>query len=218
MPALLLDVGGVIFRSGAEMLGVLGRREPAVRGATDRRGPLGPEPDLAWARMLREEITEREYWAQRCAEVGRELGRDWSIHEFMHELYERSGEDLVRPGAAALMRDARAAGVPVGVLTNDLQAFHGAGAAATHPVLGGVDVLVDGSVTGILKPDPLAYAAAIAGLGLPAAEIVFVDDMPRNVEGAARAGLYAIQLDLLDPDAAFAQARAVLGLDPVQVP
>jgi putative hydrolase of the HAD superfamily len=211
MNALLLDVGGVIFRSGSEMLEVLGAREPAARAVTARRGPLGPEPDPDWAAMLREEITEREYWARRCAEVGGALGRDWSMHEFMHALYDLSGEELIRPGAAALIADARADGVPVGVLTNDLKAFHGA-AMASHSVFEQVDVLVDASVTGILKPDPRAYALAIAKLGVPPQDIVFVDDMPWNAAGARRAGLRAIQLDLLDPDLAFLTARAALGL------
>jgi putative hydrolase of the HAD superfamily len=211
--ALLLDVGGVVFRSGSEMLALLGERQPAARAVTARRGPLGPEPDPDWARMLRGEITERGYWALRAAEVGVALGRaGWSTREFMVELYERPGVEIVRPGAAALMADARAAGLRLGVLTNDLAAFHGDGPLGTHRGLADVDVLVDGSLSGILKPDPRSYAAAIDGLGVAAGEIVFVDDMPWNVEGGRAAGLHAVQLDLRDPDAAFAVARSALGL------
>lgn len=218
MTALLLDVGGVVFRSGSEMLAALGEREPAARAVTARRGPLGPEPDPDWDRMLRGEVSEREYWALRAAEVGRALGRDgWSTHEFMAELYEASGEEIVRPAAAALMADVRAAGLPLGILTNDLAAFHGDRPLGLHPVVRDVDVLVDASVTGILKPDPRAYAAAVDGLGVPAGDIVFVDDMPGNVEGARRAGLHAVALDLRDPDAAFVRARQALGLRQVPV-
>lgn len=65
----------------------------------------------------------------------------------MHALWNVS-EDLVRPEAAALVDDARAAGVPVGALTNDLRAFHGDGAMSAHPLLAALDVLVDGSDTG----------------------------------------------------------------------
>lgn len=213
MKALLLDVGGVVFRSGSEMLALLGEREPAARAVTARRGPLGPEPDPDWERMLRGEVTERGYWALRAAELGAALGRDgWSTHEFMVELYERAGVEIVRPVAAALMADVRAAGLRLGILTNDLAAFHGDGPLGTHTGLQDVDVLVDGSVTGILKPDPRSYAAAIDGLGVTPGEIVFVDDMPWNVEGGRVAGLHAVQLDLRDPDAAFARARTALGL------
>jgi putative hydrolase of the HAD superfamily len=73
--ALLLDLGGTVFRSGNEMLGRLGEAEPAVRAVAARRGPLGPEPDALWDRMIASEITEREYWQHRCDEVGAALGR-----------------------------------------------------------------------------------------------------------------------------------------------
>ena len=216
MKALLLDVGGVVFRSGSEMLALLGEREPTTRSVTARRGPLGPEPDPDWERMLRGEVTERGYWALRAAEIGAVLGRaDWSTHEFMVELYEQPGVEIIRPVARRLVADARAGGLRLGVLTNDLAAFHGDGPLGDLSALGDVDVLVDGSVTGILKPDPRSYAAAIDGLGVAPGEIVFVDDMPWNVEGGRAAGLHAVQLALRDPDAAFTQARSALGLAPL---
>lgn len=208
MKALLLDVGGVVFRSGAEMLGEFG--DPRAASVVARRGPFGPVVDPDWTALMREEITEREYWGRRCAELGGALGRDWTVPEFFDALY--SGSDLVRPGALALVRDCVDADLPVGVLTNDLQAFHGGADLTSHPVFSLVDVLVDASVTGVLKPDPRAYALAVGRLGLPPAEIVFIDDMPWNVEGARAAGLRAIQLDLQAPDEAFTLARAALGL------
>ncbi len=210
--ALLLDLGGTVFRSGAEMLADLGEAYPVTRAVTARRGPLGPEHDALWQAMLEETITERDYWARRSDEVGAALGRDWPIQEFMHTLWGLSG-DLVRPQAAALVERARAAGHTVGALTNDLRAFHGDGAMARHPLLAGLDVLVDGSETGVLKPDPRAYAIAVEALGVPAGEIVFVDDMPWNVAGARRAGMIALELDLTDPGEVFDRACTELGLE-----
>ncbi|GAA3227228.1 HAD-IA family hydrolase [Pseudonocardia petroleophila] len=213
MRALLLDLGGTVFRSGSELLGEYGAVEPRVRAVTARRGPLGTEPDPEWDAMIRQDISEREYWRIRSDEVGAALGRDWPIQEFMHTLYGLAGDDVIRPAAAALVADARAAGRRIGVLTNDLRAFHGDTAMASHPVLTQVDVLVDASVTGILKPDPRAYALAAAELGTAPGDIVFVDDMPWNITGARAAGMIAVELDLTDPDAAFAQARRELDLD-----
>ena len=209
----MLDLGGTVFRSGSEMLALLGDAEPAVRGVVARRGPLGPEHDALWDCMIGGEITEREYWRRRSDEVGAALGRPgWPIQEFMHVLYGLAGEDIIRPAAAELIADARAAGHRVGVLTNDLRAFHGETAMASHPFLAQADAVVDASVTGILKPDPRAYALAVEALDTPASDIVFVDDMPWNVEGARQAGMIALELDLAEPDEVFETARAELSL------
>jgi putative hydrolase of the HAD superfamily len=210
--ALLLDLGGTAFRSGSEMMGLMGERMPAVRAVVARRGPLGPERDALWEAMLREEITEREYWQRRCDEVGAALGRRWPIQEFMHTLYGVQ-EDILRPECAELVDDARAAELAVGALTNDLRAFHGETAMTNDPFLAGIDVLVDASVTGVFKPDPRAYALAARALGRPPDQIVFVDDMPWNVAGARRAGMTALELDLTDPGRVFDEARGVLGLE-----
>lgn len=210
--ALLLDLGGTVFLSGVELLGALGSAHPAAAAVAARRGPLGTEPDTLWDSMISEEITEREYWRRRSEEVGEALGRPgWPLQEFMHLLWGLS-DDMVRTEAAALVDDARAAGIPVGALTNDLRAFHGEGAMSSHPLLSDLDVLVDGSVTGVLKPDPRAYAIAVDRLGRPPQEIVFVDDMPWNIAPARRAGMIALELDLSDPGEVFARARTELGL------
>lgn len=209
---LLLDLGGTAFSSGLERLALLGEREPALRSITARRGPLGPEPDRQWDAMLRGEITERGYWQARSEEVGAALGRPgWAITEFMHLLYGLV-TDVLRPEAGALVADARAAGVRVGALTNDLQAFHGDAGMADDPFLASLDALVDGSVTGVLKPDPRAYAMAAGALGLPPSAIVFVDDMPWNAAGARDAGMVGLLLDLTDPAEVFERARKELGL------
>ena len=217
--ALLLDLGGTVFRSGSELLGLLAEREPRVRAVAARRGPLGTEPDPLWDRMIAAEIGERDYWHARSAEIGAALGRDWPIQEFMHLLYEQRAEvgaDIVRPEAAALIGAARAAGIRVGALTNDLQAFHGGAGMSAHPLLAELDALVDASVTGVMKPDPRAFALGAEALGADPADIVFVDDMPWNVAGARRAGMIAVEVDLRDPAAAFERAARELGL-PVPV-
>lgn len=212
--ALLLDLGGTMFLSGVELLGSLGEVHPSAAAVAARRGPLGTDPDPLWDSMIGEEITEREYWRRRSEEVGDALGRPgWPLQEFMHLLWGLS-DDHVRPGVAELVDDAREAGIAVGALTNDLRAFHGDGAMRGHSLLSRLDVLVDGSDTGILKPDPGAYAIAVEQLGVPAEEIVFVDDMPWNITPARTAGMIALELDLADPGEVFGRARAELGLAP----
>jgi putative hydrolase of the HAD superfamily len=211
MKALLLDLGGTAFVSGNELLHLLGERDPRVRSVAARCGPLGTEPDLLWERMIATEIGEREYWRIRCAEVGAALGRDWTVQEFMHALYTQV-DDVVRPEADALVDAARAAGIRVGALTNDLRAFHGEAGLAELPLLAGLDAVVDASVTGVLKPDPRAFELGASALGADPADVVFVDDMPWNTAGARRAGMTAVEVDLREPATAFLQAGRELGL------
>jgi HAD superfamily hydrolase (TIGR01509 family) len=50
-----------------------------------------------------------------------------------------------------------------------------------------------------MKPEPAFYAAALAAAGCPAAEALFIDDLPANVEGARNAGFAT---HLYEPSAA----------------
>jgi putative hydrolase of the HAD superfamily len=75
-----------------------------------------------------------------------------------------------------------------------------------------LDVIVDGSVTGLLKPDPRAYAAAARQLDRQPGSIVFLDDLPFHVVGARTAGMIAHQVVLTEPSTAFDAAPAALGL------
>ena len=63
------------------------------------------------------------------------------------------------------------------------------------------------------KPDPRAYAEIIAEIGLPAGDLVFVDDNPRYVEGGTASGMRSVLLDVLHPVGAFDAAARLLRLD-----
>jgi putative hydrolase of the HAD superfamily len=110
------------------------------------------------------------------------------------------------------MRDAREAGLPVGVLTNDLGAFHSQEWVDALRVLDLVDAMVDGSHVGILKPDPRVYRMIADRLQVEPADVVFLDDQPVNLAGATAVGMTAVYVDVTDPDVAFDRARTLLGL------
>ena len=74
------------------------------------------------------------------------------------------------------------------------------------------DVIVDASLTGVMKPDPQAFRLGAEALGLAAEQIVFLDDMPWNVEGARQAGMIAVRVPWDDPGQAIDTARELLGL------
>lgn len=98
----------------------------------------------------------------------------------------------------------------MGLLTNDLGAFHGPGWSQRMPFLGAADVLVDRSDTAALKPHPEANAAALDALGRSVDEVVFVDDQPHNVEGARTMGMRAVHLDVTDPAGSVDRANEML--------
>jgi putative hydrolase of the HAD superfamily len=211
---LLLDIGGVVLETGIHLVARLAGREPAIRPLLDQVGPLASERDELWQRMLRREVTERQYWAQRAADLGAALGETWDTRAMIDRLYELPREEWLRADVVALMADAKAAGLPLGALTNDMADFHGDEWVADQEYLKLFDVIIDASATKVMKPDPRAFLAAAAALSLPPREIVFLDDMPWNVAGAREVGMVAVRVPWQDPGQAIDIARDLLGLPP----
>lgn len=175
-------------------------------GALTWQGPFDPSTDELWQRFQAGELTERDYWAGRAGE------HHLDTRGFMRHFYEPGGDHLVRTEVVELVERAKRDGRRVGVLTNDLEAFHGTAWMSTITLLSQVDALVDGSITGILKPDQRSYAAALDALGVGPDEVVFVDDQPINIEGARVAGLCAVSFDVTRPTTSVRQIADALGL------
>lgn len=209
---LLLDFGGVISKTLFECHDDTERHFGLAPGSLRWRGPLDPAADDLWRAMLAEEISEREYWRRRAAEVGRLLGRELEVRELIGA--SRSGDPnrIVRPEAVAIIGKAKAAGCRVGILSNELELFYGRETLAKLAVLEQVDCLVDGSWSEVLKPAPEAYARALQALGGPAERAVFVDDQPRNIAGAREVGLTAVTFDVRDPAGCFRQVEQLMEL------
>jgi putative hydrolase of the HAD superfamily len=160
-------------------------------------------------------ISERDYWLARTREVGRLVGEDWSrMEQFVQRARGADPALVIRPEALDAIARARAAGCRLALLSNELDLFYGAGFRARLPLLADFDLIVDATHTGILKPDPRAYAAVTDGLGLAPADCVFVDDQARNVAGARALGWHTVHFDVQRPAVSFRQALALLGLEP----
>ena len=209
---VLLDFGSVVVVSPFEMFDALERRLGLAPGTIRRRRPFDPSNDLLWQAIVDGEVTEREYWADLAAEVGRLAGEEWGVKEFTGAVYSGPEDQFIRPQATALVEDARRQGIASGILSNELELFHGREWMTGVSILSAVDVLVDASITEVLKPDPASYRLAVDRLGLQPSEVVFVDDQHHNVAGARKAGLIAVPLDITDPASAFGEARRRLGL------
>jgi putative hydrolase of the HAD superfamily len=213
--ALLLDFGSVCLLNPVELHDLAEQRLGLEPGTLDWFGPIAPDTDPLWREMVAGVgLTEREYWAQRAADVGAAAGRELSLHGYMTMLYDPPGPHIIRPEATDVVRRALAAGYGVSVLTNDMRAFHGPDWEHGVEFFDHIDHIVDCSDTGVLKPDPRAFERAVDIIGIAADRMLFVDDQPLNVEGAGAFGLDAVWFDIANATAAWASIAATLGLDP----
>ena len=211
---LLLDFGGVCLLTPFEIHRTTEKSLGLPEGSITWMGPHDPAGDPLWQKLLAGEVKEREYWHYRTRDLKHAAGKDdgWSLKQYMHVAYDQPEEVILRPEARSLVDDVHAAGRKAGVLTNDLEAFHGPEWVASISFFEAVDSLTDASKTGILKPNPQAYAQALDELGARADEVVFVDDQPGNVRGAREMGIETIHFDVTNPALSWAATRKALGL------
>jgi epoxide hydrolase-like predicted phosphatase len=96
----------------------------------------------------------------------------------------------MRPAGALwdVARQARAAGVRVGLLSNSW----GLSAYPWDQLASCFDVQVISGQVGLRKPDPAIYELALDRLEVGAEHTAFVDDLVRNVEVARQLGMYGV--------------------------
>jgi putative hydrolase of the HAD superfamily len=210
--ALLLDFGSVIQKSFFETRAEIEKLLRLPPGTLSWAGPFDPGSDPLWQRVVSGTLTERDYWNQRAREVGRLIGEDWTIQDYCRKHNELPSNVILRPGMLELISDVKRADHKFGILTNELELFHGRDWVLNIPFADKIDVIVDATHTHILKPDPGAYALALEALGLPADKVVFVDDQPHNVAGGSAMGIRSFHLDITNPLESMAQVRLALGL------
>jgi putative hydrolase of the HAD superfamily len=118
------------------------------------------------------------------------------------------GGARAEPSMHDAVRSLRAAGVRTGMLSNSW----GAG-SYPHELLGELfDVTVISGEEGIRKPDPGIYAIARERIGLPYDQLVFVDDLPFNLDPARELGMAVVHHT--GPEATIARLHELLGEPP----
>ncbi len=212
MTALIFDFGGPVLLTPFELRHVGERDLGLAPGTFAWTGPFDTTADPDWRAFQDGEMNERQYWALRAQEFASITGEEPTMPALCSHLYSGSEDELVRPEARRLLRDAQAAGIPVGALTNDLTSFHDQDWLDRMGILDEFDVLVDGRTEGVYKPDPAAYQLILDRMGVAAQGTVFVDDQPVNLRGAEVVGLTPVHLDPVDPSPGFRLARTLLGL------
>ena len=209
--ALILDFGGVITRTLFETHDMTERALGLPPGTLTWAGPFHPETDGLWQAMQAGQITERDYWLERTREVGALIGEHWTeMSQFVRAARGAEPAAIIRPEFHACLDEAKAHGIKLAILSNELDLFYGADFREKLAFLKDFHTIIDATHTGILKPDPRAYQATLDALNLPPENTVFVDDQPKNIAGAQALGLQTIHFDVARPHASYHKALDLL--------
>lgn len=212
--ALILDFGGVVTRTLFETHDLTEKALGLAPGTLTWRGPFDPDGDPLWVSMQNGTISERDYWMTRTREAGKLVGEDWSdMMTFVQRARGAEPELVLRPEARFAIGTAKARGLRLAILSNELDLFYGAEFRKRFPLIDLFEVIIDATYTNILKPDPRAYSLCLEALQLPASACVFVDDQLKNVQGALACGIPAVHFDVTNPGQSYGQALAMLGMN-----
>ena len=202
--ALLFDIGEVVSPEQWHLLDAIERRTGRTIVG---RGPLDPEGDPVWQRYLAGELSFTGYWAEFAVANGYD---DWRAL-FRDLPFDEDPASFVHPEAERLIRDAQAAGVKIGALTNDGVGINGRAFFDSIPLIAGFDAFADAQAYGG-KPAPEAYLAAARELGVDPGDVVFLDDTPYCVDGARDVGMWGVLVDPMARRHSFDEARRLAGI------
>jgi putative hydrolase of the HAD superfamily len=153
-----------------------------------------PAPDFQdpyWAYRLsydRAELDGTTYWHKVAAALGLSFAAP-QVAELIR-LDIASGLHLC-DSTVTLLKDLAAAGYRLALLSNAPADF--AEVMAEQPVARFFEHLAFSCYLASVKPEPECYRAVLAILGTRPADVVFIDDRPENVAGAAAVGIHGVR-------------------------
>ena len=198
--ALLFDLGRVVFDIDFNQTLACWAGHAACEPA--QLGGRFSSRDEIYRRHERGEISDAEFFAALRTLLGIELS-DAQFLEGWNAIF--AGEI---PGIEPLL--ARAAKrLPLYAFSNTNNAHVEYFPAIYAGVLGHFREMFLSSSIGLRKPDAEAYDHVVRAIGVPAARIVFFDDLAENIEGARARGLTAVHVRSPDD---VAEALAELGI------
>jgi putative hydrolase of the HAD superfamily len=171
--------------------------------ALEASGEVGDEPD--WHLLEKGLIDFATFYERMLEKAPRVLGRPIDAEAFGR--FWRSAAPGVHWTVVHKMRDLKAAGYRLAILTNNVKEF-GDHWRASFPLDELCDDVVDSSHVGMRKPERGIYELTCNRLGVGPAQAAFVDDNADNVAAARDFGLHAIHF--LDPVGALAELDDLL--------
>jgi HAD superfamily hydrolase (TIGR01509 family) len=217
--AIVFDSGGVLLKHrhafldpsavtkalcelsiGVEERHVVQAARAALDWLSGQADPVTTEETAAAERM--------EYYRRLLAGVGAS-----ALPEQVARLRDRlEGQDSVGlfPEVREVLDALRCRGLKLGVLSDGW-----ASTIQLYERLGLADCFQSwtfSAVVGCCKPDPRIYAAAECSLSIEPVRVLFVDDLPANVEGALRCGWQALWLNRAGDQPAIHPSRTIRDL------
>lgn len=205
--SMSLDTRTVVFDYG-EVISALPSAEDraAILALADAPGEAfwaaywrhRPQLDVAGLAVL-------DYWRA----IGNDLGLEWDVRR-IHQLHLadfRSWLVVDQPTLQVLI-DLQAGGTRLALLSNagpDYSSFF------RHGMLGDLfDQVFTSAELGVLKPHPDIFRAVLDALDVPAASVVFVDNLQQNVDAATALGIVGHRYTDAAELRSFLEQQAVL--------
>lgn len=184
MTSLLFDLYGVVIQ----------HRTPADRARVVER--LGvADADHFWATYEKTRapydaglISDHDWWANLSPTIDVATAAAVEADTLSHAY----------PDMVELLASLHEAGFRIGVLSN-LPHILADNLLTVHPWFAQLDSLTFSCEIHVNKPDPRAYAHALADLDATAEDTLFFDDTPANVAAAREVGLQAALVQRADP-------------------
>jgi putative hydrolase of the HAD superfamily len=206
--AVLFDLGGVLTESPMDSFAAYEVAAGLPSGLIRRLNATDPDTN-AWARLERGELDVAGFTGAFEAEA-LAAGHRVDAGRVLAAL----DSPALRPAVVGAVRRLRTAGLPLGLLSNNVRPMERAGALGELLAL--FDVVVESSVEGIRKPEPEIYRRAVARLADAAgqefapADCAYLDDLGINLKPARALGMHTIKV--VDPAAALAELAGLTGV------
>lgn len=183
------------------------------------------DPEIPYLKLIEDDAERARFLAEVCSpawNLEQDRGRSWEDaeaelvarypeHEDLIRAFRRQWWDMVPyayEDSVALFRDLIAKGIDVTMLTNWAPDTF-AEAEKVFDFLGEArGVTVSGRI-GLVKPDRAIFEHHAESFGIAPAETLFIDDSPKNVEGAVAAGWQAVLFTDADRLRADLKARGL---------
>jgi putative hydrolase of the HAD superfamily len=206
--AVLFDLGGVLTESPMDSFAAYEAAAGLPSGLIRRLNATDPDTN-AWARFERGEL-DVDGFTTAFEDAARAAGHRVEAARVLEAVHSPA----LRPAMVDAVRRLRAAGLPLGLVSNNVRPMERTGALGELLAL--FDVVVESSVEGIRKPEPEIYRRALARLadavGEPVApaDCAYLDDLGINLKPARALGMHTVKV--VDPVEALDELASLTGV------